>query len=54
MAREPALAVGEARNVYGDSYISGNARVTQGNVYISNSHNDDDIERDKTKAKAGR
>ena len=40
--------------MYGDIYVSDAASVVNGNVYMINTDNSDDIEIDKTKAKAGR
>ena len=53
MAQYSAHGARDGPNMYRDTYIAGNARVHQGNVYVSNADANDDIENDKEKAKAG-
>jgi hypothetical protein len=53
MAQASTHGAREGQNVYIGTHVSGPARVHLGNVYMSNTENDDDIETNKEKAKAG-
>lgn len=53
MAQSSAHGARDGLNMYRDTYAAGNARVHQGNVYVSYGDASNDIYNDEEKAKAG-